>query len=332
MSTVGRALGCMGGVLVLAWASSAWAQNGATAQALFEQGVRDLEAGRLDRACPALAESQRLDPHPGTLFALAECEAKAGKVASAVGHYQDYLGLVSRLSAEQAERHAERAASARAQVEALRPKVPTLALVLPASAPPALIVERDGMALQGPALGVPLPVDPGEHVVVTRLPAGGEVRATVTLAFGEAKRLELQIPAPPPAVEAPGSKHALSANAAGETNTLRQWGWALGGVGLAGVLTGSITGIVVLQKKATVDDHCEETLCDGEGKKAADSGKTLATVSSVAFGVGLTAVAASIVLLIATEPSPAKSGQSAGFTPRVHAGAEGAWLGLERAF
>jgi hypothetical protein len=101
-------------------------------------------------------------------------------------------------------------------------------------------------------------------------------------------------------------------------------------VGLAGVVTGSVTGIVVLQKKATVTDHCSGSACDAEGKAAGDSGKAFATVSTVAFGVGLAAVGTSIALLIATEPQP-KAG-SAALIPRLGVGPGGAWAGVERRF
>jgi hypothetical protein len=328
MSTVGRALGFAAGLLWFFWGEPARAQDGAAAQALFEQGVRELEAGRFAQACPALAESQRLDPHPGTLFALAECEAKSGKIASAVGHYQDYLGLLSRMSAEQLERHAERAATARAQVEALKSQVPTLSLVLPAAAPADLIVERDGMRLQGPALGAPLPIDPGEHVIVTRLASGAEMRVILSVAIGEAKTLELTLPEAPPAAAPAAPPAGRELEPRRKVDPLRTWAWAIGGVGLAGVAAGSVTGIIVLQKKATVTDHCVGNVCDDVGKEAGDTGKTLAAVSTVSFGIGLTAVATSIALLIATEPRKA----ALPLAPRLLAGRDGVWAGLEKSF
>jgi len=67
-----------------AWSSadgSAMGQDSAASEALFNKGVGDMEAGNYQSACPALAESNRLDPRAGTLFALAECEAKIGTPA-----------------------------------------------------------------------------------------------------------------------------------------------------------------------------------------------------------------------------------------------------------
>jgi tetratricopeptide (TPR) repeat protein len=59
------------------------------AQALFDQAIADMEAGRFDKACPAIKRSHKLEPLPGTLFALAECEAKRGALATAVQRYEE---------------------------------------------------------------------------------------------------------------------------------------------------------------------------------------------------------------------------------------------------
>jgi hypothetical protein len=56
----------------------------------FEAGLERMKAGDYAVACPMLAESHRLDPLPGVLFTLAECEALWGKFASALEHYTSF--------------------------------------------------------------------------------------------------------------------------------------------------------------------------------------------------------------------------------------------------
>src|SRR6185436_17789381 len=63
------------------------------AQALFDRGLKDMLAGRYSTGCSLIAESEKLDPRPGTLFTLAECYAKAGKLATALAHYGDFLAM-----------------------------------------------------------------------------------------------------------------------------------------------------------------------------------------------------------------------------------------------
>src|SRR5690349_330132 len=111
-------------------ASSALAQDVSTAKALFQKGVDDMTAGKFDSACPALQESYRLDPRPGTLFTLADCFAKGGKTASAVARYEDYLSAFGRMTPdEQAKQHG-RDQSAREEHDKLKPHVPTLTVKL----------------------------------------------------------------------------------------------------------------------------------------------------------------------------------------------------------
>ena len=66
-------------------------------------------------------------------------------------------------------------------------------------------------------------------------------------------------------------------------------GYVLAGVGAAGVVVGGVTGIMVLNKKKTADAHCYPELraCDQEGVDANESGRTLGTVSTIGFAVGL---------------------------------------------
>jgi hypothetical protein len=187
---------------------------------------------------------------------------------------------------------------------------------------------------------VALPIDPGEHVVVTRDPAGNETRATVTVAAGEAVRLELRVPeaalAPaPPAVPTPvvlPSRLLTAAPpvAADEPSSpLRSWAWIAGGIGVSGVVVGSIAGGVALAKKGEVSDHCRGEECNSTGKRAADAGQSAATVSTVAFGVGLVGLGTSLLLLLTSDTGTSSSTQ---LRPNVSLGADRAFAGLEGVF
>src|SRR5689334_12224252 len=130
-------------LVVLAVSDPAAGQGAADPAALFERGLAEMNAGKYESGCPAIAESQRLDPRAGTLFTLAECEVKWGHIASAVAHYADYLTLFSRMPKDQQERQGQRPKIATSQKAALEPQVPTLTLVVPPDAPRGLVVKRD---------------------------------------------------------------------------------------------------------------------------------------------------------------------------------------------
>lgn len=200
MSTV-RACSALIALAVLGLASLAHAQdppaNGAAAsKALFDEGRALMLEGRFDEACPKIAESQRLDPHLGTLLNLAACHEKQGKVASAWVEYQKAL------TAARTEGQTERERLARERIEALDVRVPwlTLSVRLGEGQLPATVT-LDGAAIAPIAWGKELPVDPGAHVVVL----GGDKRKPLEENFelreGERRTVVLAIGAPESAPE-----------------------------------------------------------------------------------------------------------------------------------
>lgn len=290
------------------FASNASAEDSATAGALFEKGVAEMQAGHFESACPAIEESQRIEPRPGTLFTLAECHAHWGKIATASARYQEYVDLVSQLTPEQQQRHKARAEIARAQLVKLRPLVPTLTLALPKDAPAGVSVTRNGQALSAAALGLSLPVDPGDYVIVTRVPGAPDREARVSLQLGESKTVQLEAQASAaPAVNGPAplaperaTEHELQTPkaAADQTRARKTAAYVVGGVGVAGVVLGSVTGLSVLSKKSKVTDGCTGAACNQTGLDAANSAKSLATISDIGFGLGVAGLAASAILLL----------------------------------
>lgn len=283
-------------------APRALAQDVAAAEVLFNRGVADMDAGRYDAACPAIAESQRLDPRPGTLFAQAECNAKAGKIATAMALYEDYQRSVASQPPAIKGKHGDRLKIARGQIDKLRSAVPSLTLVLPPDAPRDARVRRDGTELSAAALGIALPVDPGAHVVTVEAPGRRASEQRFTVERGQKKTVELTVggaataePAtPPPASESAPADSAPAKPGQGQ----RVAGFVVGGVGAATLILGAITGGLTLAKKSTIDANCSGTSCNHEGKLAADSAKTTGLVSTIGFSVGAAGLVAGTVLLL----------------------------------
>lgn len=272
-----------------------------TAAAQFNLGLAEMEAGRYEAACPALAESYRLDPKAGALFTLAECEAKWGRVASATAHYDDYVNKLARMTPQQRAVQAERERITMKQLEVLRPQVPHLTLALPVQASPTnLVIKRNGVVVGAPSLGVALPIDPGEHVIVVERADGGDTERTevkVTIALGEHKRIELEVPRERVRPPTRAASTPSASTSEGSRKTLAFF--AFGAAGVA-TIAGGITGALVIQKKSVIDEHCVGLACDAEGLSAANDASTLGAISTVSFIVAGVALAAGVVLLVTT--------------------------------
>jgi hypothetical protein len=277
--------------------------------------MADLRARHYDRACPALRKSFRVDARVQTLFAVAQCEDEAGRVTTAAAAYDDYLALHDRLSAVDRVAERERVGIAVARRAALEPLIPQVTFRLPPSAPEGLRVTRtmrDSSEAVDVALGVPLPIDPGEHFVATEAPGRprwekrffvhNSDRITVDLSVAPpdtARAVRFSKPLAPVPVLLPPLDPGPSAQ--------RVAAYTTGGIGIAAVVVGAVTGGVVWGQMSTVTDNCKKQLCNQAGEAAADTAKTLGVVSTVAFVVGGAGLATGIILYV-TEPAPSRLG------------------------
>jgi hypothetical protein len=151
-----RRIGAILATLLLLVPSTASAQE-TEGERLFREGRARMLEGKLDEACPMLEQSQKLEPHVGTLLNLAACHEHQGKVGSAWTEYQKAL------TAARAEGQSERAQLAEKRIAALDPRVPWLRITTTVEDASITI---DGGLLAPVALGQEMPVDPGAHVVI----------------------------------------------------------------------------------------------------------------------------------------------------------------------
>src|SRR5258708_6865823 len=145
----------------------------ALAEALFREGRRDATAGDYAAACQKFAESQRLDPSTGTLLNLGDCEDHQRHLLAARNYFQTALAQLG-ASDPRFPRVQERLA-------VLDARLPRLRIALPPSAPPGIVVTRDGTPVPPEGLGVASPLEPGQHVVAVTAPARRERRHVVVL-------------------------------------------------------------------------------------------------------------------------------------------------------
>lgn len=297
---------------VIALEHTAWAQEVELAEGFFNKGIKEMKSGDYPAGCPAIAESLRLDPQPGTLFTLAVCEERWGHSATAIQRYSEYLLVYDRLSDERKAKQSERYKVATAQRETLAPDVPELLLLLAPGAPPGTVVTRDGQVVASAALGIGLPVDPGEHVITVTVPGGGIREQRITLLKGEKKKISLDVQlAPAPARASAHSASAVEPPRPSGPSRRRIVAYAAGGLGVAGLAFGAVTGGLMLSRKSVVSTQCNEAgLCSHEGSEAGNSARTLANMSTAGWAVALAGVGTAAVLYF-TESPPARASAGA---------------------
>jgi hypothetical protein len=97
--------------------------------------------------------------------------------------------------------------------------------------------------------------------------------------------------------------------------------FGLAGLGAAGIVAGSVFGVLTFTQKSAGDSHCSGTYCDASGLSSQDAAHTSATVSTVAFAVGLAALAVDAVLLLTRPHATAATANAVPAAPGRGAGA-----------
>jgi hypothetical protein len=322
----------------------------AMAESLFQAGRALMKQNKPGEACPKFAESNRIDPSPGTLLNLGKCLEATGKTASAWAAYKEAI-VLARSTGQ--SKHVTAGSEFAAAVE---PRLSYLKIEISGERRPGMVVKRDGTVIGDGALGVPIAVDPGEHVIEASAPGFATWRTTVTIgAAAEKKDVEVPaldeapagaepLPAPTASTEpAPGPAPSASTTvepppiAPGSgSSTLRTLGFVSVGVGLAGIAVGTVFGVLTLGDASDAEGDpslCPDKRCSQDGLDKIDAAETKALVSTLGLAVGGAATVAGVVMLVVsgkrTTPS---TGASA--VPRVSglAGPRGGGLTLTGSF
>jgi len=268
-------------------------------------------AGRFETGCPALADSYGLDPRPGTLFTLAECENRAGRIGSAAKHYRAYLSLFATLTPELQVRQKGREVLSAEALDANEARIPKLTLVLPPDAPPGTVVKRDGEVVDPSTLGQPQPVDPGEHLVTTEAPDNPTQEMRLTVGMFESKRVVVEW-APAAAPATPPDTVPASSDSGEAGSTLRTAGLIVGGVGAAVLVVGVITGALAASEFGTAEDNCDGTHCNQDGLDAIDRTRPLGNTSTACFVVGGAALAGGVLMFLLAPSGQSEAATAAG--------------------
>lgn len=271
-------------------APGAFAQGDkAAAETLFQAGVTLMGQGKYAEACPKLAESQRADPSSGTLLNLGSCYEKTGRPASAWATFKE-AAVMARNQGQ-----TDREATANGRIAALEPMLSTLRI--DAGDMPGMVVKRDGLEVGRGSLGVPIAVDPGEHVITATAPGHEEWKATVMVGPNADVKA---VTVPPlrkvePIFQGNGDEGGAPAEPASGSG-LWTAGIVVGGAGLAIMGVGAIFGGLALGDQGDADALCPQKKCSPEGQDFIDSANTKALVSTLGFGIGLAAVGAGVTL------------------------------------
>jgi len=298
--------------------------QGATAQQRFDDAERWMGEGRLDEACAAYEESNRLDARAGTLIRLGECRERNHQLASAAAAYRDALARV---------KDPRKRAYAQQQLTALESRLSYLTVVVPDDHRlDGLAINCDDQPLDAALWNQPRPIDGGDHVIAAQADGHEAWRTTAHVPVERGQiRVELPqlvevrkpeaagAPAGPPAepvVPPPSSQGPPPASGAppGDRDapppsiftTRRKIGVGVAVVGAGAAVLGAVLGSAAKGKQNDALALCP----DGPACQRADAANALvrtghhqALEANLAFGVAAAAAVGAGVLWFTGAPA-----------------------------
>jgi hypothetical protein len=325
-------LGALCAVLVATLASTGHAdeaaENIAAARTLGIQGVQLAEAGKCPEAIEKLSRAEALHHAPTILGRLGECQVNVGEVVTGTENLNTVVREVLPASAPKVFRDAQD--RAQKVLTAAMPKIAHLVIhVTPANVKASVAIA--GKPVPAALLGAERPTDPGTYQVTASAEGYKLSSSTVTLAEGAHQELTLLLEKDPDAVSALAAT-ATGAAAAPATASAPEPGakkskapvYIAFGIGGAGLVLGGVTGALALGKAS----DCPNKVC--ETQSDLDSARSMATISTIGFGVGIAGVAVGTILLLTGGSSSEKAAAQAKQRPAAKLALQ-PWFGVSSA-
>lgn len=304
-----------------AHAEDASAAETAAARALAVEGLKLAQANNCAEAVPKLERAEKLYHSTVVSIRLGECYVGIGKLVEGT----ELLRKALREPQPSEPTPALAKALERAQklLDSTKPRI--AGLTIKVAAVQDMGVKIDGTLVPSVLLDTEIPVDPGEHSIDVTAPGFIKSSSRLTVAEGEKKNLTLtlardpnaSLPTPPaagkpvqePVKPPPTATTTATAPAPSapppERAPNRIPAYVALGVGAAGIATGSVLGLMALQRHSDLKDDCPDNVCPTGRQGDLDSARKLGNVSTIAFAVGGAGLALGTVLFFTATPSHA---------------------------
>ncbi len=303
------------------------------ARSLAGQAKDAFERRDYENARDLFHRAYTLVPAPTIAVFEARALVKLGRLVEAEEGYM--RAVRTSLDAESPEAFRKAVREAEKELGLLQVRVPNVTIVAtgPGAQGQGLSIALDGVELKSALLGVATPIDPGEHKLTATPSHGSPVVVAFSIAEKQQKRVEIDIPLAtaesPVPVAGTASKlpapMAIAQSGEQADKPARSWqrpaAMISAGVGVAGVATGVIAGLVASGKYSKAEAACPHRMCvDGSaGWDAVQSFRSLRTLSTVGYVVGGVGLAAGVTFFLTAPSARSQSSPSA----RLWVGSDG---------
>jgi hypothetical protein len=281
--------------------------------ALYREGIQLADAGRWSEAVMRFRQVVAIREAPQALYTLAQAEEHAGALATAARSYERALAVARSAGTSDV------ASSAAAALSAIQPRIPRIVVTLetPTQGATATV---DGVQA---AIGDPVRVDPGEHIVSVVAPDRQSSTTVVRIVEGQILRVgktltpvaastpatpstpETVVTAPPPE-RPPAKKHSSFPTVP----------VLVAGVGVAAGVGGLVLRLVGQSRYDDAARSCPGGVCPrSSDMETGNEGRGQIIIGDVLLGVGGAMVAGAALLWFLDSPHANDSGVHAAVQP-----------------
>jgi hypothetical protein len=292
----------------------------ASARLLGTDGVRFAMAGDCRNAVDKLARAEAIMHAPTTALPLAKCQIQLGKIIAGTEILNRLLNEVLPTNAPEPWVEAQR--QVQPLLDAATPKIGKLRIHVerPATGTGDLQVTVDGEPVPSVILDNDRATDPGPHHVAASAPGFTAAAADISLAEGQSQTVVLRLePLPggsapasafpaamgaPPVAEVPSSGAPAAPDVPAQSSPNRVPAYVVLGLGGAGIVVGTVFGILALGNKSSLDSDCPrgKDACPVDKQPEIDSLdsslKTNALLSTLGLAVGVVGVGIGTYLFV----------------------------------
>jgi hypothetical protein len=281
-----------------ALAQPAPATAASVAEGHFFAGQKLYDDKQYEQALVEFRASYAAVPSPNSHLYLARCYRQMGRVAAAYEEYaQVILESADKIGADRRYESTQKAASE--ERAALKPRIATLVIAVPADAAGVrLVVGADEVP---PAkYGQEIAVEAGAVTVHAEAPGRAPFDARVQVDAGSTQRVAVALapvapagpleppapPPPPPAEPPPSSSHGF----------LVPLGGAVAGVGVVGLVVWGALGVQASSLYSQLQKQCQGR-CPAQDQSQVDHGRAETTGSQAGLAIGVLGLAGGAAIL-----------------------------------
>jgi hypothetical protein len=258
-----------------------------TSRSLYAEGMRLLDAHDYTGAEHACGGAHALIKAPTSATCWARALEGLGRLVEARDVFLEAVRFP--VASDEPSVFTAARATSRAEADSLSKRIPSVTVVV--SGPPASVplhVTIDGASVPAETARLPRKTNPGAHAISVTARGFEPTTVDVQVSEGEDRRVDVALQAASSATPADASPPTVK--------QVSLTPFVVGGVGIAGLAFGIVTGILAESKHSTLASECKGGVCAPSDQGDVNSFHTLRTLSTVGYVVGAVGLAGGVVL------------------------------------